>query len=93
MFAPSTDFTLATITLPDGCQAPDTAPVIAAAVAAARSPKERQGFDRFTLRVDGQVLRTDRRDTLAKWMSSIVSGAKCSVFRNMGQGATIDFDS
>jgi hypothetical protein len=93
MFAPAIDFTLATITLPDGCQAPDTAPVVAAAVAAARPAKERQGFDRFTLRVDGEVLKTDRRDTLAKWLGQIRSGAKCSVFRNIGQGATLDFDA
>ena len=93
MSAPSTILTLAEITLPDGCWTVDTAPIVASAVAAARGPKERQGFPRFCLRVDGQAMHTERADTLAKWMSSIRSGASCRVFRNGGKGATIDFDT
>jgi hypothetical protein len=91
MSAPSTHFTLATITLPDGCWTVDTAPVVAAAVAAARPAKERQGFYRFCLHIDGERLRTNREDILTKWMSSITAGATCRVFRNAGKGATIDF--
>lgn len=90
--APYTILTLSEITLPDGCWTVDTAPIVAAAVAAARPPKERQGFPRFMLKVDGETQMTERADTLAKWLSTIIAGASCRVFRNAGNGATIQFN-
>jgi len=89
----STEITLAKVNLPDGCWTVDTATVIAAAVACARSPKERQGFPRFQLRVDGSLFHTDRKEMLAKWIECCAAGAKCRVFRNAGKGATIDFST
>ncbi|CAB4162151.1 hypothetical protein UFOVP783_20 [uncultured Caudovirales phage] len=93
MSAPSTVLTLADRILPDGCWTVDTAPIVAAAVAAAGSAKARQGFPRFQLRVDGQTLHTERADTLAKWLGEIKSGETCRVWRNAGNGATINFDA
>ncbi|CAB4162395.1 hypothetical protein UFOVP783_41 [uncultured Caudovirales phage] len=92
MNTPVPTITLDEITLPDGCWTVNTAPVVAAAVAAARPPKEREGFPRFSLKVDGRWLRTARAETLAQWVSAIRPGAKYRVFRNGGKGATIDFD-
>jgi len=90
---PVRTFTLSRITLPDGCVMPNVPPVLAAAMTACGLARERQGFPRFRLQVDGHIATTDRLATLRTWLEAIAIGSTCRVFRNGGQGATIDFDT
>lgn len=76
----------------DGCTAPFIAPVVAYAVHCAdahregQSAKGRGKFPRFTVNVDGAHHTFTQRPALAKFLSSIVIGARCKVFRNAGWG-------
>lgn len=80
----------------NGCIAPFTQPIERKAANLAK-PRDGQraslrAVPRFTVKVDGNVFRCAKIPTLHNFLSSIVVGAKCRVFRNAGWGATIDFD-
>ncbi len=86
-----TEFTIGSRILPDGCTSPDIEGVVKYAIECAGVYTMRHGFKRFTVTVDGDLFETNRVDSLRKYLSSIASGAKCRVFRNYAQGASIMF--
>lgn len=59
-------------------------------VAAPKPGQVRGTFPRFMLIVDGEgTSRISSVASLNKHLSTVVQGARCTVFRNYGHGATI----
>lgn len=86
-------FKLEKKTLSDGCIQPYVEPVIRYAVKKAKErQRDRAGFPRFTVKVDGEHHPFAQERKLRQFLLSINIGADCEVFRNGGYGATINFD-
>lgn len=81
----------------DGCICPDVSEIVKTAKFCAKgrdgAPASRRALPRFTVKVDGGKITTEREDTLKKTLCGIRPGSKCRVFRNSGWGSTIDFDN
>lgn len=71
---------------------PNIGPIILRARRAAGTDEERAGFPRFLVKVDECHYTTNSSYALEKYLSSFRIGTKCQVFRNVGHGATIDFE-
>lgn len=84
--------TLQPRTLPDGCRAIDTAPVLAAALPFIGTPAQRVKFPRFTVIVDSVHHHFERSDAFCRFLGDIVVGSTCRIYRNMGKGVTLNFD-
>lgn len=57
------------------------------------SAKERAGFPRYSVRVDGKTLYPKTRKALENLLADIITDEKVRAFRNGGKGVTIDFDN
>lgn len=89
---PPVKLTLTRKELPDGCWVSNAAPLVTAAILRARGPKERAGFPRFILRVDGERITPATPAALARQLERIAPGCMARIFTNGGKGATIDFE-
>lgn len=85
------EFTIQRQSREDGCIAPSIEDVVTHAIKIVGVYSARRGFPAFTVTVDEGRFETNRVDSLRKFLSSISVGAKCRVFRNYGQGASIMF--
>lgn len=72
-----------------GCLIRDTQPVFSLANATANPPRERGDFPKFTLQIDDECIQTNSRAKLEAIFQCISSGQRFRIFRNAGQGATI----
>jgi hypothetical protein len=85
-------FELRPIQLSDGSIGVDTKTLIEAAKAAVARRVEIDPMVKFTVKVDGERHFLKSTRALKKVLQGITPGAKCQVFRNLGLGATLDFD-
>ena len=87
-------FTLAAITLPDGCLAIDTAAAVAAARAALATcdRNRRHPSDLPYLVIDGtELYQVANARHLARILSHCIPGARVEIFRNIGQTVSVRF--
>lgn len=70
----------------------DTAAVIQFAKDNAGSEKERAGFPKYTVKIDGEIIELKSEKALTKTLSTVTPGARVRVFRNAAKGVTLDFD-
>lgn len=91
----SLNFILKGIIRQDGCLINDTAEIIAAAAAIANENRKKRGksFHAFSVKIDDGTVICQTTKQLEKILQQCRSGLKCTVYRNRGKGATIDFDS
>jgi hypothetical protein len=87
-------FELRPIQLPNGCIGVDTTPIVAAAkAAAAKRPGQTRGpMVQFLVILDGEFHFIKSTRALKKLLNRESRGSRCQVFRNAGNGATVDFD-
>lgn len=72
-----------------GCLVRDTQPVFSLANATANPPRERGDFPKYTLKFDDECIQTNSRSKVERILQCMTSGQKFRIFRNAGQGATI----
>jgi hypothetical protein len=72
-----------------GCVIRDTQPIFSLANVTANPPRERGNFPKFTLIIDGESIQTNSRSKVEQILQCVSSGEKFRIFRNAGNGATI----
>jgi hypothetical protein len=84
-------FTLKTAKTADGMVYLDIAELEAFAVENSDSDAKRNGFPRFSVHVDGEILKLNTKQALRKLFNTVSGPVGVDAFRNAGHGVTIKF--